>query len=289
MTGWHAGLPLAPHDLWTAWALDPLVLAGLVLLPWLYLRGRLRSSRRVAARREWCLVGAVAALTLALVSPLDALAGALASAHMAQHVLLTLVAAPLLVLAGPWAAVVRGTPQRIRRGVARARVRLRLTRRTTGALRTPAAAGLLYVGNLWFWHGSGPYVAALQHDAVHAVEHAAFLGTGLLLWTVTIDTVRRGRTSPGVALLLQFLVAMQGVFLSALLVFAETAWYPPYAETAGAWGLTPVADQQVAGLVLWLPGGLVHLAAALTLLMVWVRRSEPGASPARTPSCSGGG
>lgn len=281
LVSWHSGLPLAPHDLWTAWSLDPLVLVGLALLPWLYVRGRLGSSRRVAAWREWCLVGAMAALVLALVSPLDALAGALASAHMAQHVLLTLVAAPLLVLAGPWAAVVRGTPAEARRAVARARVRLRLTRRTTRVLRNPAVVWLLYAGNLWFWHGSGPYVAALQHDVVHAVEHAAFLGTGLLFWTVTVDTLRREHTSPGLGLLMQFLAAMQGVFLSALLVFAETAWYPPYAETAGAWGLTAVADQQVAGLVLWLPGGLVHLAAGLTLLMVWVQRSEPVAAPGR--------
>jgi cytochrome c oxidase assembly factor CtaG len=284
MTLTHPGQPLAPHDLWSAWNLDPVVVLGLLLavgmFRWGYVRGRTLPLDR---RRARYFVGALVALSVALVSPLDALSGALASAHMVQHLLLVLVAAPLLAFSGAAATLMRGTPPTVRRSLGRWRGRLRLTRTRTGALRHPVTVWLLHVGALWFWHAAGPYGAALDHALVHGLEHASFLITGVLFWHVVAASRRPGGMSPGFGVLLLFATAMQSVFLSALLTFGSTPWYDGYAETTRSWGLEPLADQQLAGVIMWIPGGVVYILAALLLLAAWIRDSEPAGHPVSQP------
>lgn len=283
----HPGGPLAPPDLWLAWNVDPLLVGGLLLAAAAYRSGQARSGWPAAhAWRRRCFTLALGALGVALLSPLDALAGALASAHMVQHLLLVLVAAPLLALSRPWTALVRGSPAALRRITGRWRRRLRLTRGSTRALRHPGTAWLLHVGTLWFWHAAVPYGAALEHEIVHLLEHASFLLTGILFWGVVTGTQRRGQTSPGFGILFVFAAAMQGVFLSALLTFAGTPWYAGYAETTTSWHLEPLEDQQLAGLLMWIPGGLVYLAAALALLVTWIRRSEHEDAAPSSPSAA---
>jgi putative membrane protein len=271
----HAGQPPAPHDLWGAWNLDPVLLAGLALAAWAYRRGQTGGPpRTVDTWRARCFAGALAALGVALVSPLDALAGALASAHMVQHVLLLLVAAPLLALSAPGSAILRGSPLAVRRAGSRWRRRLGLTHGNLRVLRHPATVWLLQVGTLWFWHASVPYDAALGNQALHAVEHASFLVTAWLFWRSVVGVRGTGRVPNGVGVVLVFAMAMQSVVLSVLLTFARTPWYAGYATTTAPWGLDPLADQQLAGVIMWIPAGGIYLAAALTLLVGWVRATE---------------
>lgn len=269
----HAGQPLAPHDLWRAWNLDAPLLLGLVLVLWAYRRGRAHGPRRQAdAWRARCFTGGLAVVVVALVSPLDALSGSLASAHMVQHVLLLLVAAPLLALSSPAAMLLRGTPPALRQATGRWRRRFGLTRRSLRPLRHPAAVWALHVGTIWFWHASVPYDAALDNHAVHIVEHATFVVTGLLFWRVVIGA--RGTVTNGLGILLVFTMGMQSVFLSALLTFASAPWYSGYESTTRPWNLEPLADQQLAGVIMWIPAGLVYLAAALALLVGWIHATE---------------
>lgn len=269
----HAGEALAPHDLWRAWNLDPPLLFGVFLLGWAYWRGHARSALRdVDSRRAWWFTAALVTLVAALISPLDAMSHALASAHMVQHVLLLVVAAPLLALASPTGALLRGSPTILRRATGRWRRRLGLTRARLRSLRHPGLVWALHVGTIWFWHGSVPYDAALRNDIVHVVEHFSFLMTGLLFWHVVIDV--RQAVSNGLGLLLVFTMSLQSVFLSALLTFASAPWYSGYESSTRAWGLEPLADQQLAGLIMWIPAGLVYLGAALGLLVAWIRSSE---------------
>ena len=262
----HAGRPLEPHDLWGAWNLDVPLLAGIAVALWAYGRGRVNGPRRESdAWRARCFCGGLAVVTVALVSPLDALSGALASAHMVQHVLLLLVAAPLLALSAPGATIVRGTPLAVRRATGGWRRRLR-------PLRNPVGLWALHVATIWFWHAAVPYDAALDHHVVHVVEHATFVVTGLLFWQVVLGA--RGAVSNGFGILLVFTMAMQSVFLSALLTFASSPWYSGYAATAAAWNLEPLADQQLAGVIMWIPAGLVYLGAALALLVRWIQATE---------------
>jgi putative membrane protein len=271
----HPGQPPAPHDLWGAWNPHPLLLGGLLLAAWAYRRGQASGPRRpVDTWRARCFAAALAALGVALVSPLDALSGALASAHMVQHLLLLLVAAPLLALSAPASAILRGSPLAVRRASGRWRRRLGLTHGNVAVLRHPAAAWLLHVGVLWFWHAAAPYDGALDNEFLHVLEHASFLVTAVLFWHAVIGVRGAARVSGGLGALLVFAMAMQSVFLSALLTFARTPWYSGYATTTAPWGLDPLADQQMAGVIMWIPAGGIYLAAALVLLVTWVRATE---------------
>jgi putative membrane protein len=273
----HPGQPPAPHDLWGAWNLDPVLLLGFLLAAWAYRRGQAGGPRRPADTwRARCFALALATLGLALLSPLDALAGTLASAHMVQHLLLVLVAAPLLALSAPASAILRGSPLAVRRASSRWRRRLGLTHRNLRALGHPAAAWMAHVAVLWFWHAAVPYDAALASQPLHLLEHASFLVTAALFWHVVAGARGAGRVSNGLGVLLVFGMAMQSVLLSVLLTFARTPWYSGYANTTAPWGLDPLADQQLAGAIMWIPAGAVYLVAALALLVAWVRAAEEG-------------
>jgi putative membrane protein len=271
----HPGQPPAPHDLWSAWDLHPLLLGGLLVAAWTYRRGQTGGPKRPVDRwRARCFVAALVALGLALLSPLDGLSDALASAHMVQHLLLMLVVAPLLALSAPSSAILRGSPLAVRRAIGRWRRRLGLTHGNLGVLRHPAAVWLLSVGVVWFWHAAGPYDAALDSEPLHVLEHAGFLVTAVLFWHVVVGVRGAARVSNGLGVLLVFAMAMQSVFLSVLLTFARTPWYSGYATTTAPWGLDPLTDQQLAGVLMWIPAGGIYLAAALTLLISWIRATE---------------
>jgi putative membrane protein len=164
----------------------------------------------------------------------------------------------------------------VRRASGRWRRRLRLTHRNLRVLRHPAAVWLLQVGVLWVWHAAVPYDAALAHPPLHLLEHVSFLATAGLFWHVVVGARGAGRAPNGRGVLLVFGMAMQSVLLSVLLTFARTPWYAGYAQTTTPWGLDPLADQQLAGAIMWIPAGGVYLAAALALLASWVRAAEEG-------------
>jgi putative membrane protein len=267
----HAGRPPEPHDLWSAWGLDPLLLAGIMLAAWAYLRGRTpgRQTGTNAWRPRWFAL-ALAAVGVALISPLSALSSALASAHMVQHLLLVLVAAPLFALSAPSSTLLRGSPLVVRQASGRWRRRLGLAPSSWRMLRHPATVWLLAVGTLWFWHAGVVYDAALEAHVLHVLQHVTFLVTGVLFWRVVIGARGTGRVSPGLGVLLVFGMALQSVFLSVLLTFAPRPWYSAYVTTTTPWGLQPLADQQLAGVIMWVPAGLVYLGAALFLLHSWL-------------------
>ncbi|HEX2079513.1 MAG TPA: cytochrome c oxidase assembly protein [Longimicrobium sp.] len=274
----HAGRPLQPHDLWTAWSLDPLILGPVLVGGWLYARGVERMWRRSGAGRgirRWqaaCFAAGWATLLLALVSPLHPLGEVLFSAHMAQHELLVAVAAPLLVLGRPLVPLLWAVPVRWRRA-AGGWAKSSSVRAGWRAVSAPLAAWLLHAAALWLWHLPAAYQAALGSAAVHAAQHAAFLGTGLLFWWALFHG-REGRMGYGAAVFYLFATAMHSGALGALLALSPTPWYPAYGGVTAAWGLTPLEDQQLAGLIMWIPAGLSYLVAGLALLAAWMRESE---------------
>lgn len=260
---------------------DPVVVIGLAVLAAVHLRGRARPAARSSAatwRRRSTDAG-LAAIAVALLGPVHHLAGDLAAAHMVQHVLLTVVAAPLLAIGLPEGTLIRGLPSRARRVVVRAGASDAVVR-FRGAATRPVVVFLLHAGSLWVWHSAVLYDAAVAHPVVHAIEHAAFLGTGVLFWGVVVRAGSRRGVSEGTALLLVFTTALQSVLLSALLTFSPRPWYRSYLETAVHRSMDPLTDQQLAGLIMWVPAGLVYVAAALTLLVAWINSSNPAPSPA---------
>lgn len=276
----HAGA-LRPHDLPGAWNLDPLLLVGLGATAVAYARGRRRATDSPGRQRAF--VGALVTVVVALVSPLEALSGVLVSAHMVQHVLLLVVAAPLLAWSAPGAALARGLPPTLRAWNRAARTTAGFDAHRLRASRVPLVRWLAYVVALWLWHASVLYGAAVEHEVVHVAEHATFLATGWLVWSILLGPARV-RVEPGLAVLGVFTLALQGVFLSALLTFARTPWYDAYVDAAPAWGVDPLQDQQLAGVVMWVPAGLVHVAIGIVLVARWLGDIERGSAAPVDPA-----
>lgn len=273
----------------SGWNPDPLILL-LGASAGLYSLGLGRMWRRAGAGRgaRWWQAAAytsgLGALVIALVSPLDAMSAELSSAHMVQHMILMVVAAPLLVLARPlpvflW--VLAGTPRR-RLGAAGQSV---LLRRSWQAITAPLAAWAFQAIGLWLWHMPPFYEAALRNRWLHDLEHATFFGTALLFWWATMRALRLGGMPAGLAALALLTTIIHSGFLAALITFAQRPWYRSYGERPLEWGLTPLEDQQLAGLIMWGPAAIAYLGAALAILAVWLARMESASDAlARVPS-----
>ena len=274
----HAGQPIRPHDLPTAWP-SPVAALVIVLAAVLYRRGvralwsRAGRGRGISAGRHGAALLGFVALFVALASPLDAASDATFAAHMVQHLVLMLVAAPLLAAGSPALALLWNLAPDRRQRLARWWVSRRTLRRTVTALAAPLAAGVLHSLALWLWHLPALYDAAVEHTPLHLLEHMSFFWTALLFWwPVTAVHVCGGattRTMPTLAMVLA--VAVQGNILGALLTLSPVPWYTAHLATTGPWGLTPLEDQQVAGALMWIPGSLVYLAAILVLSARLVR------------------
>jgi cytochrome c oxidase assembly factor CtaG len=136
---------------------------------------------------------------------------------------------------------------------------------------------------LWAWHIPALYDAALANRAVHVLEHAGFLATAALFWWAVL--LGHGHRPPhGAGVLYTFGLAAQSTALGAMLTFARTPWYTSHLTSAARHGLSPLEDQQLAGLIMWVPGGLVYLGLALGLFAVWLKSGEAPPAAARTPA-----
>ncbi|CAN5587105.1 cytochrome c oxidase assembly protein [soil metagenome] len=277
MTFAHA--PIHPSALWQAWTFDPLVVVGLVAGAALYARGSLRlrevapRRRAVHARQTLFALGGWLCLLLALVSPIDALGGTIFTAHMVQHLLLILGAAPLLVLGAPSLPLMLALPNTARRAMQRVRHHrvLALARRPA---RSWVIVGTMQAAVLWAWHLPVMYEAALQDDRLHALEHASFFVTAWLFWSIVVRAPRRGGLGHGAAILFVFATALQSGALGAVLTFAARPLYPLHAVGARWWGLTALGDQQLAGAMMWVPGGMVYLLTIALLFVSWMKYME---------------
>jgi putative membrane protein len=279
MVGADLGELATPANLWRSWSAEPGVIVGLSLTAVVYARaaftarrhsqGRAVSGRAVASFAAGWLV-----LAAALLSPLDRLGETLFAGHMAQHLLLIVVAAPLCVLGAPPSAWLWAIPHRERIATARAWSRSPRVRSGLSWFASPSVVLVANVAALWFWHFPRPYQAALAHPAVHALEHASFFGTAVLFWWVVLPPLGRRVLGYGQSILYIGVTLCQSGALGALLMFSSRAWYPAHAAGERAWGMTPLDDQQLAGLIMWIPAGAVYVGAAAALFIQWMRADE---------------
>jgi putative membrane protein len=285
----HVRGPAAPGDIWHHWASDPLVLLALVASGLAYARGlhtlRARSRGGVRHWRVGCFFAGMLTIAVALLSPLDAMAASLFSAHMMQHLLLMIVAPPLVVLGLPGFVLLWALPRSGRRAVGRWWAHARMAaplRALWHAVTMPVPAVLVHTAAVWAWHVPALYERAIWSAPVHALEHGSFLTTGIFVsWAALRPRgMSRARRSAGFAtgLLVVFATAMQSGALGALLTFARTPWYSAHGIGPALWGISPLEDQQLAGLVMWVPGGLLYTVAAALLFGAWM--SAPGRSVA---------
>lgn len=264
-----------PYDDPWAWTFDPWGLVPLAIVALLYTVGLARLWRQAGVGRGASMLraslfaAAMAMAVVAVASPIDALADMLFSLHMVQHLLLMLVAAPLLVLARPSPLLLFALPRRWRGPVGR------IGNRGPGtvwrALTHPLGAAGLYLLALWIWHVPSLYGLAIRSDPVHTMQHASFLLAAVCLWTSVVDRPRRTGAF-GASVLSVFATAVHSGVLGALLALSVGVWYPFYAERAGELG--PLTDQQVGGLVMWIPSGIILAGAGLVSFAAWLALAE---------------
>ncbi len=274
----HAGAGLDAGTVLGWWSWEPFTLVLLALSGALYalglarLWGRAGTGQGIQRWQAGCFAAGWLALVVALVSPLDALGGILFSAHMVQHEVLILVAAPLIVLGRPLAPTLWALPRRARDGAGRV-ARSPAFAATWRGLTAPLSVCVLHGLALWIWHLPALYQATLDDDFLHALQHLSFfLTAALFAWALVHG--RFGRLGYGAAVLYVFFTSLHSGVLGALLTFAPRLWYPIYQERTGAWGLSPLADQQLAGLVMWVPAGVVFLVLGLALFAAWLGEAE---------------
>jgi cytochrome c oxidase assembly factor CtaG len=254
-----------------------MLVSSLVLLFLIYAAGLVRVWRNagtgagISAWEASAFAGGWLALAVALSPPLDEWSDHYLVAHMAQHELLMAVAAPLITLSAPVFAFLWAFPPALRkRGLDALRREPIVSAWTT--LTSPLSAFLLHFLALWIWHLPALYDYALEHEAAHAVQHLCFFGTAALFWW-GIAHGRYGRAGYGAAVVYAFATSVHGGVLGALLTFSPRVWYTPYLVPHGG-TLSPLEDQQLAGLLMWVPAGLVFVAGGLTLFAGWIRESE---------------
>ena len=241
---------------WNTWALHPSVVAGLVLLGGLYVYwGGLRAPRRHVAS----FVAALVVLFLALNGPLHNLSDTyLFSAHMAQHLLLTLVFPPLLLY---------GTPASVVRPLLKPRWVMRVGRVVT----RPLAAAILFTAPIVIWHVPALYEAALRNHNLHIVQHLIFLTTAVIMWWPVLSPVPELPRIPHLLQMLYlFLLGIPMSITGALITLSNSVLYPFYAAAPRVAGLSPLDDQQIGGLLMWVLGGLMLW---IVMTVIWFRYS----------------
>jgi cytochrome c oxidase assembly factor CtaG len=266
----HPGEALRPDDLWSAWELDLGVVIPLALSAVLYAIGSRRHAG-LTRLQQICFWAGWVSLVIALVSPLHPLGEVLFSAHMVQHEILMLISAPLLVVSRPLVTFLWALPFEWRRVLGRWS-KTPVVRKSWLWLVAPFTAWWVHAIAIWVWHAPPLFQATLTSDLVHAAQHCSFLFSALLFWWALFYA--HGKRAYGSGVLYIFTTGVHTGILGALLTFAPHLWYPAYQNTTQAWGLTPLQDQQIGGLIMWVPASLVYLAAGLALFAAWMKESD---------------
>src|SRR2546428_375315 len=249
------------------WNFEPSVVLGITFLAALYAASSLRRRHpgEPAPTRAQVVyfMLALLGLVVALVSPLDDLADHyLLSMHMVQHLLLTLVIPPLLLLS---------TPAWMLRPLLSVPLAAPVLRRLTA----PVSAYLLFNGVFAGWHAPALYELTLSNEAVHVLEHLMFMATAFLAWMPIVSPLPELPRLPYPAMVLYlFLQSVIPTVLGGLITFADGVLYPTYASAPRVWGMSALEDQQWGGLIMWIPGAFVYLTALTVVWFVWFEGKE---------------
>ncbi|HLJ34977.1 MAG TPA: cytochrome c oxidase assembly protein [Ktedonobacteraceae bacterium] len=261
--------PVGLHFLLTEWNWQPSIIGGTLLILALYIyavgpfRERFFPAEQFSPGKAIAFVIGVNLIFLSLFSALDELGDRyLFSAHMLQHLILTMVGPPLMLI---------GIPAWLVRPLLRKRVILKIGK----ALTHPVVAFTLFNADLWLWHAPSLYDATLFNDSLHILEHLTFIISGIIFWWPMFSPVEEGlpRLSTGGQVLYLFFGSMPMVLLGAGLTFAPPL-YTPYINAPRVWGLSAATDQQLGGLLMWVPVSLYMIVIMSVLFIRWMQQQE---------------
>ncbi len=261
-----------------SWSLPPDIVIGLVIAAALYAAGLRRHRNRERAASRWkhlSFFSGLAALFIALASPLDALADHLFFMHQVQHLLLQTAGPMLLMLATPQALLVAGTPAVLQRRLLAPLLSSRAVRALFGFLARPSVATLLLVGSLYIWQWPRYHDLSIVDNGVHYFMHVTMLAAGLLFYAAVFDP----RPAPlgasyGTRIGILVFAMTANTVLGAGLALKKTILYSAYDQTGRLWGFDALADETLGGLIMWIPGSALCVPAFLVLLRVWGARER---------------
>ena len=265
------------HEAAHRWTWEPWTIALLLASAGLYGAGMRRIWRKAGAGRgvrPWqaaAFAAGLLSIAVALLSPVAWLSEILFSVHMTQHEILMLISAPLLVFGQPLVGMLWALPASTRAGWA-GWSRRRSVAIAWHALTAPLAVFLLHAAAVWIWHAPALYEAALGSAGIHALEHLSFVLTAALFWWGMVHG-RYGRMAYGAGVLYVFLTAIHTSVLGALMTISPGVLYPSYLHAAAPWRIDALQDQQLAGLLMWVPSGLVFIVFGLALFAAWLGES----------------
>ena len=259
-------------------AADVLGAGMLVLLALIFAVGQWQVARRTRisrSSRALCFWSGWMVLALSLGPPLDRWSSLSFAAHMTQHELTMIVAAPLLVAARPLGTLMWGLPKAV------GSIITAPTLRCWGAwLARPLHAWIVHAVVLWGWHVPVAFEAGLRSIPVHWFQHTSFFAVAVIYWWSVFSTSAAGERK-ALALLSVFTTAIHTAILGMLLTFSTHVWYSAYAHVANPWMLSAIEDQQLGGLIMWVPGGMVFIVAAMVLGASWLRSPSADVRTAR--------
>jgi putative membrane protein len=249
--------------------------AGLYARGWYRLRRRGRGGRILRPWRAWCFGAGLAALALALLSPIGTFGSLLMFMHMIQHLLLVMIVAPLIWLGAPMLPMLWAFGRPTRRRLGRLMHPTHPVHRFFHFLTRPSIALPIFILVVVVWHYPPLYDAAQGRTITHDLEHASFLAAALLFyWPLIHPTGGKRRMSYGAGILYLFPAKITGFVIGAALSMAQTPWYQTYIAAPRLWGLSALDDQQLAGLIMWIFGGLLYIFPLLLLVVMMIQEDE---------------
>ena len=278
----HEHLPKAESfvDFLSYWDLAPYIVIPIVLASTLYLVGRWRLGQRTkytppGMLRDLLYLAGILALALALLSPIDVYAGDLFFMHMVQHLLLMMAAPPLLQLANPMSRILWAFPRGIRRRIGGTLNSAGVLRLALQGVTVPVIAWLIFVVTIWVWHTPALYNAALASEGMHVLEHLTMFAAAIVFWWPVIGPAPvRSKMPHPLRFLYLFLALFQNIILGAILTFAQGPVYAYYEGTPGHWGFNGAMDQQLGGVLMWIPGTMMYFTALALLFFAWLEQEE---------------
>lgn len=277
----HTAHPASGHvQWWTLWNPDPLILFNLAVLGGLYAAGWTRLQRQrgseapLRRRHATAFAVGIVFVALALLSPIDVLAGDLQWAHMVQHMVLMNVAAPCFVLAAPGRAMLWTLPVSGRKRFGQGRSALLRKGFPRYLFWQPIGLWTLYAVVLWIWHLPILYEAALHNELLHDFQHLTFFAASALFWRVLFDPIGHLRLARAPAVLYLFLTSLHATVLGVFMALSPRLWYAYYADRTATWGFPAIEDQQLAGYIMWMPACMVYAVIAAGIFATWLAKEQ---------------
>lgn len=267
----------SPSSLWLNWSFDPYIILTLLFLSLLYYlgcRAILKSgiSKKKVKKAMYFYYTGIFILFLSLISPIDPLSDLLGWVHMLQHILILMVAAPLMVMGSPSFVGHWSFPKRWWKEKKWFRSFFKWAL-SYSRFKKPFWAWFVYIFIFWIWHLPVFYEAALKSEVIHDFQHISFFLAAYFFWRLLFDPFRQHIQAPLVIFLYPFVASINGILLGSFMALSPVVWYKPYVKTAPLLGYSALHDQQLAGLIMWMPAGITYVLACLFLTYRYLNQS----------------